>query len=410
MKNISFYFKRKESGLIILFVSYGFKDNQGKYQQLQVSSGLRVNKDYFDPKTGVKNSANLNLRLAIQKFQSDILNKIYDANIKIKDLHTYPPSWIKEAYLKEEAPPSTDLITLSQAIQQFIDKKKNDLVQPLSPVVINSYSNLLIRIKAFKDISLKEINNEYVFSFSNHLIKQGLRINTVLKYFSRLRSVVYSHLPNIKLKLKLEEEIIDKVVFDFDDLELIENYKLENERLNKIRNNFIFQCYTGLRYSDFMQNGEIIHLDNNPYIRILTQKTGNEVVIPLMKNIQRIIKEGKLNYSISNQKYNAYLKELLKIIFPDRTIKIKKSLQGKQVIEFIPIYNLVSTHSGRRSFATNFYLLGFPIKLLMDILGQKSEEVFLRYIQSNKLKQAQTLNKLIGDLKKTNPKLARRLI
>lgn len=411
MKNISFSYKRKKtSGLLIIFISYGFKDHIGKYQQLQLSTGIRVQDLEFDPKTGVGGKASLNLRLAIQKFETEILNKLYEASNSVKNLHTFPPSWIKEAYLKEKEKEQNIVKTLTQAVQSYIDHKNNDALNPISPVAINAYINLKNRIKEYGDIPIQLLTNDYIYKFSNHLIKSGLRVNTVLKYFSKLRTAALFNNPNIKLKLNLQEEMVDKVVFDLDELYQIEKFTFESERLNKIRNNFIFQAYTGLRYSDFMQNGEVIYLNNKPYIRILTQKTGAEVVIPLMKNVQKLIKEGKLNYSISNQKYNDYLKEVIEKIFPEKTIKIKFMLKGKQEVKIVTVHSLVSTHTGRRSFATNFYLLGFPIKLLMDILGQKSEDIFLRYIQSDKLKQAQTLNKLIGDLQKTNPKLAKRLI
>lgn len=393
-----------------MFISYGYKDHSGKYQQLQISTGIKVAESEFDSKTGVGGKARLNLRLAIQNFELKTINKLYEVSNSVKDLHTYPPSWIKEAYLKEEDKEQRPVQTLTQVIQNYVDHKNNDVINPITPIVINAYANLKNRIKEYGDIPIQTLNNDFIYKFSNNLIKSGLRVNTVLKYFSKLRTAALFNNPNIKLKLNLQEEMVDKVVFDLDELYVIEKFTFEGERLNKIRNNFIFQAYTGLRYSDFMQNGEVIKLDGKDYIRIITKKTGAEVVIPLMKNVQKIIKEGNLNYSISNQKYNDYLKEVIEKIFPEKTIKIKYMLKGKQEVKIVPVHTLVSTHTGRRSFATNFYLLGFPIKLLMDILGQKSENIFLRYIQSNKLKQAQTLYKLIGDLKKTNPKLAKRLV
>jgi hypothetical protein len=94
---------------------------------------------------------------------------------------------------------------------------------------------------------------------------------------------------------------------------------------------------------------------------------------------------------ISNVKMNEYLKELCELAgFKDKvTIHFTKG--GKKVVETYQKYELVSTHTARRSFATNQYLSNFPIISLMAITGPRNEKSFLKYIKVTKEQHAKLL-------------------
>ena len=89
----------------------------------------------------------------------------------------------------------------------------------------------------------------------------------------------------------------------------------------------------------------------------------------------------KNNYSspraVSNQKMNIYLKELCKLAGLNELVQLRKNIGGENRDIIEEKYKFVSTHTARRSFATNFYELGFTAYKLMQITGHTSEQKFM---------------------------------
>src|SRR5262249_45715408 len=149
-----------------------------------------------------------------------------------------------------------------------------------------------------------------------------------------------------------------------------------SKRLERVRDLFVFGCLTGLRFSDittiqpenFQKNGEEI------YIHKITQKTKELVVIPCDEIVIAIRTkyEGDMPKAPSNQKFNQYIKEVSKIA----GLKEKGRLPSRPQKE---LWQCISSHTARRSFATNRFLEGFEPIGLMKITGHKSEKAFLKY-------------------------------
>lgn len=94
---------------------------------------------------------------------------------------------------------------------------------------------------------------------------------------------------------------------------------------------------------------------------------------------------NKLPKSLSNQKFNDYIKECLKKAGFNEIGRLSTKPE-------LPLYECVSSHTARRSFATNYYLQGFPTIDLMKIAGHKTEKAFLKYIRVSKLDSAKRLS------------------
>lgn len=156
--------------------------------------------------------------------------------------------------------------------------------------------------------------------------------------------------------------------------------------LERVKDLFIVGCWTGLRFSDFTDiKPENIEGD---FLRIKTFKTGETVIIPIHPIVREIMTkyEGKypnsLPPAISNQKMNAYLKTIAESV---EALKVNVNTEhqkgGFKVTEAKKKHELVTTHTARRSFATNVYKSGFPAISLMKITGHKTEKAFLLYIK-----------------------------
>jgi integrase len=156
--------------------------------------------------------------------------------------------------------------------------------------------------------------------------------------------------------------------------------------LERVRDLFIVGCWTGLRFSDFTA----IRPENikDEYLEIKTFKTGERVIIPIHPMVRKIMAkyDGKypnsLPPAISNQKMNAYLKEIAKQVDCLNTpVDVERIKGGLKTTTTQEKWELVTTHTARRSFATNVYKSGFPAISLMKITGHRTEKAFLLYIK-----------------------------
>lgn len=166
--------------------------------------------------------------------------------------------------------------------------------------------------------------------------------------------------------------------------ELMNMYSLDftkTPKFDRTRDLFLIGCYTGLRFSDLSQlNKDNIQGDT---ISIRTVKTGTQVIIPLHPVVLSILNkyEYRLPKVPSNQKFNEYLKDIAEQAGIDEPVKIEQTKGDLKIKKSESKYNLVSSHTARRSFATNAYLSDVPSISIMKITGHKTESSFMKYIK-----------------------------
>jgi integrase len=195
---------------------------------------------------------------------------------------------------------------------------------------------------------------------------------------------------------KVTEEQVDKIYLSQGEILNIYNLDLsEDARLEKVRDLFIVACYTGLRFSDLIQVQPANIVNDGTQIRIRTEKTSELVVIPLHRFVKQIIAKykGSLPPVISNQKMNKYIKEIGEMVGIDETTRIAITRGGKTENESYSKFDLITTHTARRSFATNAYLMDIPSISIMKITGHTTERSFMKYIR---ISQEDNANKLLN--------------
>lgn len=149
---------------------------------------------------------------------------------------------------------------------------------------------------------------------------------------------------------------------------------------------FLIGCNTALRYSDFKNvKSTIFYQNNQKYYRVITSKTNTIVSIPANEMLDDLLSMNL--HEISNQKMNIYIKEAARIV----GINQEYDLQGKKVMK----YDLIETHSARRSFATNAVLDGIPISFIMSVTGHKTETEFRKYVKVDDITSAVQFNKYL---------------
>jgi integrase len=178
-------------------------------------------------------------------------------------------------------------------------------------------------------------------------------------------------------------EDVDNIALSEADLKALEQLDLSSRPgLDRVRDQFLVGCYTGLRFSDFSR----LTADNirDGFIEITQQKTGKPVVIPIHQVVSDIIAkyEGGLPEAISQQKTNDYLKDICKQVksFREKASKTKTTGGMRTTVNYEK-WEIVTTHTARRTFATNAYRQGIPTISIMAITGHKTERSFLKYIK-----------------------------
>lgn len=146
---------------------------------------------------------------------------------------------------------------------------------------------------------------------------------------------------------------------------------------------FLIGCYTGLRHSDYrrISRGHVTEEQGQKVLSILAWKTKKMVNIPLHPNLEATLEA--CNYqapTLSQQKFNRYIKEVARLAGITEQRAVYSSAGGEVVEEFKPKYELISSHTARRTFATVALINGWPSLLVRAITGHASEAQLNAYI------------------------------
>lgn len=306
-----------------------------------------------------------------------------------KDLFSFIDRFIEESTNKVNT--KTEKIFSSATIQVYRNTRH----------VLAEYKK-----KRRKRIDFDTINLDFYHDFTEYLTKEiGYSNNTVGKHVKTLKTFLSdaterglnNNLAFKSKRFKVITESTDSIYLNEDELTAIENLDLsKTPRLDKVRDLFLVGCWTGLRFSDFSN----IKPENfkGEFIEIKTKKTAELVVIPLHPVVKSIMSKyegitaNSLPTAISNVKMNEYLKELGQMV---DLLNVKSSTGitkgGKLVTTTQPKYELLTTHTARRSFATNLFLDDLPASTIMKITGHRTEKAFERYIKITPTENAKIL-------------------
>ena len=191
-----------------------------------------------------------------------------------------------------------------------------------------------------------------------------------------------------------------KVIMTNDDLQAIRAAEIDKDYLSNTRSLFLLACLTGLRYSDFSRiNKQHLKKDSEGYtLSIRQQKTEEYIDIPLTPEAAEIclkLIDGSI-HPISNQKMNTYVKELCKLSEIDESFE-KHIYKGRdKTVQIVPKYELVSTHTGRRTFCTNLLNSGIPAEVVMQFSGHKDYKSFAKYVNIPKKAQMKAVRESLN--------------
>jgi integrase len=163
--------------------------------------------------------------------------------------------------------------------------------------------------------------------------------------------------------------------------------------LAAVRDRFLLGCFTALRYSDYSRLTRCNIVGKN--IEIKTRKTGKKVVIPIHPVVRDILKRNSGDFprvSVSLHTFGKRLRKICKLAGIHSYVLYERTVGMKVVRKRVKKYTMVTSHTARRTGATNMYLAEIPTFRIMLITGHKTEESFFRYIRINRDENAKILS------------------
>ncbi|TXB66857.1 tyrosine-type recombinase/integrase [Vicingus serpentipes] len=371
-----------------------------------------------------QNDAHLkNLFNKLNKLSNYIYEQINEAEIKGEIINSFWLENVIDTHFNRLGKINLNNNLLTTQIEYIIDNANTRKIKGTSKVGLSqnrikgyvTFFNLILRYEKHLKckIRLTDINNSFVDKFTNWLMnKENYSINYSGKMLDNLKTIcldakkrgikINDFAPNIESFKEIKKDK-DIITLSFDELEIIRNKELTKDHLINVRKWLLIGCEIGQRGGDLLNltKDNLRYIENNLVIDITQQKTGKNVTIPIYKDYIEYILTKEFPYKISNQKFNQYLKDLCKECNINEVVSGKKydNKKKRKVSGNFPKYELITSHSLRRSFATNYYK-HIPTPILIEITGHSKESMFLEYIGKPKDKDenAKLFLKLVKEM------------
>jgi len=418
MATVNFLYRStKDKAYLHLRLLYRFAD---KDYVIGANTKLEVSKEYWKKFHSMKRPKDI----TIVNRQTEVRNELNKIENHILDsFNAFDPAAISKKWLQTEIdhyynpPQESDELPkeLLPYIDVYMEYKKNDLASS-TLTKFNGIKELLKRFERDKGktVLIADVNQKFKNDFETYCIKNRYAPNTIaraIRFIKTFCKHAQSNGLEVSYQLssvKSKNVKVDKVYLTFEDIEKIENTDYKSN-LENAKDWLIISCYTGQRVSDFMRfTKSMIRYEKNkndgelkPLLEFTQKKTGKIMTVPLHKKVIEILKKrnGEFPYLVSDQKYNKHIKDICLEAKINQLSKGSKNLETekgskiyRKVAGAYPKWELVTSHIGRRSFASNFYG-EVPTTYLTYITGHSTEVMFLNYIgKSNKDKAMEMTN------------------
>lgn len=251
--------------------------------------------------------------------------------------------------------------------------------------------------------SFKEIDYKFVKSYEEYLLNRPVKIgspktltvgtvkNKMQVLLDWLKEADRNNLFDWRssrindYKLPVDKEDCDNEIYLTEsEIERIYHLSLVG-REEQIRDAFILQCWTGQRYSDIIRfaDGIIKTVANGKIIELIQKKTSISLTIPLLEIAREIlVKYNNKIPTYHNHIANYHLKEIAQQAEIYGEVLVKEHRKNGVVVTKKQKWELVTTHTARRSFATNMLLKGYTAEMIMKVTGHKTMDAFKLYMKA----------------------------
>jgi len=367
-----------------------------KKQRKQFSTGLFINPEYWDrgrqtakPPNDENNYINTQLSLIKSKINKAFLMlQVQEGNFTVDDIHM----------LYKGKKPMKERNVVEQ-FESHLNMLKKLVGIDIKQATWNKFYYVKNNLKSFlkwkyktNDFPLKKLTLQFLIDFEYYLKvekkQQQITINKSIQRFRKPIKVALSkgYLERDPFMMYKAKSVKKEIVFlSVDELKQLEIFEFTQPRLQKVKDWFVFSCYTGLAYNEIskLQKKHIIKgFDGEFWIEMVREKTQKNIAVPILpKALELIDKYADENSEFvfkicSNQRYNSYLKEIAPIL------GIEKRL---------------TTHTARKTFASTVLLYNdVPMEIVSQLLGHSSititEDSYGKVVQKKVSEQMVKLN------------------
>lgn len=406
MISVKFYLRdakaKKQSAIRM---STSFKGNR-----LVVCTGHSIDTSHWDskncfPKSLRGNSYTSVLTTKLKKLEADVHQLYLDLNTSVAGNISHDVFEQKVRQLinpEKNTGENSNKISLISFVELFIkDSEKGIRLKynqyRIEENSIKPYRTTKKHIEDFERMTkrtylISDLNQDFHDDFSDFLIEDlNLSKNShskyimvlcqIAKYAVKKKLLPLSFVNEIKFNTSREES--DNIYLTEKEIDAFMRFKdFKNKGEEVVRDIFVIGCYTGMRFGNYSK----INIDNirDNILHIIQEKTKKPVSIPIHEHVKKIIDkyDGKLPKCPTNQEFNRTLKDIGKRIPELNTSFTKQITRGRTVTaQETKKWELLMTHTARRSFCTNMYLSGIPILTIMAVSGHKTEKSFRAYIK-----------------------------
>ncbi|WP_456441882.1 phage integrase SAM-like domain-containing protein [Psychroserpens sp.] len=401
MATVNFLYRSiKPKASLILRLLFRHQDNDYVFS---TKTKYEVEKEYWKKHDkNTKDAEIKNRQLEVNTKLQEIENFVLKA-FKDYEINDISKDWLIEQVHNYYNPPTENKSSeyVTDVIQQIIDEAhirdngKGGI--GLGKCRINAYKRLKFLVNEFqakKKLKIKDLDRNKFDEIKNWLLKDCnysptyatkklSDINGICKYARSKGIVVSAELDSIKTKqVSAYDDDMDVISLTEEEIEKIENADLKSEALINARKWLILACFTGQRGKSLttrIKKDNFHTYDKGLIIKTIQKKGNKPIIIPVLPKVRKIYEEG-LPYEVSIQKLNKHFKEIGEIAKLDDMVMGRIQEKGRRGVKKLrPKHKYISTHIGRRTFASIHYGK-IPTPIIMRVTGHSKEATFLGYI------------------------------
>ncbi|MCX6152740.1 MAG: tyrosine-type recombinase/integrase [Candidatus Kapabacteria bacterium] len=402
--------KEKDYYFIMISVAWDRK-------RVRTTLGVQMEKRLWDSekqrvKSSAKNPQKINakldeLRFKLQQFYDEIEPEEKSPNVR--SVKAFLSATLEGREYKRREPIIKPQKTFIDYFKDFYEATTNGerLTHEGKPMRESSFKNInsvMNHLNNFieetgYELHFDTVDEKFFGLFNRYLADRKIRnagqanIIKVLKTFMRycFDKGIHNNIRFSTVLKKYKDEPM-KVALNEEELKSIENLENLTPRLSKIRDIFLVQIYTGLRFSDLanLKSSNINYKMSE--IQIYTIKTEKPILIPITNKLRVIFEryDSKLPM-ISGQKYNDGIKEVCKLAGIVEQVQVTSYIGERRIDVVKPKYMLISSHTARRSFITLSLKYGVLDQMIMQITGHSDRASFNKYIR---ISQKEAMNEV----------------
>ncbi|SRX73380.1 site-specific integrase [Aequorivita antarctica] len=380
-------------------------------KRVQIDTGIKIAKRHWsESKKRLKNSAEIPFEYAEFERLESLANQIID-HYKKKKLPLTCKKF-KNHFINENLIEVNDSVEgVYEELEKFIEKKKSEVV----PDVIKDYHTLKKHLETYETaeettLTFKSFNYDFYHSWIKFLAfkykrrdkKIGLKNNSIGKSIKNLKAFLNYCIQSEKIEpidltaYKGIQDEVDHIYLKQEEIDKIAKVDCKgDEELQKVQDFFIIGCYTGLRFSDIARIKPDYIKDD--FLHLIQKKTSGRVIIPLRPPVIEALK--KYDYhspDVSSFVFNKRIKELGEEAKLNDSVELEHKRGATKDVKTFKKYQLISSHTCRRSFCTNAYFDDIDVQLIMKASGHKTEKAFRRYLKLSNLEAAEKLKQAWG--------------